>query len=83
MSAGTIEVWADTRGRGRCRGEHCGAAGTWYETLTGKKMLFTGEPVALSTRHDESSGRLVEVLDFESVHWRSCPDWLAFKTRTK
>jgi hypothetical protein len=80
MSA-TIEVWADTRGRGRCRGINCGAAGTWYETLAGKKMLFTGEPVALTTRRDESSGRLIEALDFEAVHWRSCPDWLAFKTR--
>jgi len=77
-----IEVWADTRGYGKCRGPNCGAALTWYETTTGKKMPFTGRPVALQITEDPS-GRRIEVLDLEDSHWRSCPDWLAFKTGTR
>jgi hypothetical protein len=77
----TLEVLADTRGRATCRGTQCRARITWYEVAeTGKKMPFTGDPVALSSRHD-SAGRLILALPFEDSHWRTCPDWLAFKSR--
>jgi len=79
---GTIEVFADTRGRGVCRGPHCGAAITWAEVVqTGRRMPFDGDPVALETRHDPASGRLIEALDLTANHWATCPDWLSFKTR--
>jgi hypothetical protein len=44
-------------------------------------MPFDGDPVALSTRHDPATGRLIEALELEASHWGTCPDWLAFKTR--
>lgn len=77
----TIEIFADTRGRGTCRGPNCRAAITWAETIAGKKMPLTGDPVALSTRHDPATGRLVEAIDYDANHWSTCPDWLVFKTR--
>jgi len=77
----TVEVWADTKGYGTCRGPNCRARLTWYETTSGKKMPFTGEPVPLQTRQDPGSWRQVAVLDLADSHWSSCPDWMAFKSR--
>lgn len=71
----TIEVFADTRGRATCRGPKCGRSITWAEVVkSGKKMCFTGDPVALTTRHDEATHRLIEALPFDDNHWASCPD---------
>ena len=76
-----IEVWADSRGKSRCRG--CGASITWTEVVaTGKKMPFSGEPVALRTRHDKATRKLVEEIDLAENHWASCPDANQFRRRT-
>jgi hypothetical protein len=75
----TIEVFADTKGKARCRG--CDAKITWAEIVkTGRKMCFDGEPVALRTRHD-TSHRLIEELDLSTNHWATCPEAGQFKGR--
>jgi hypothetical protein len=75
-----IEIWADTRGRARCRG--CRAPIEWAEiVVTGKKMCFDGEIVALSTRHDHATRRLIESVDLSTNHWATCPDAKSFKRR--
>lgn len=78
----TIEIWSDTRGHSICRGKHCGARLLWAEVVgTGRRMCFDGEPVALKTRHDPTSGRLIETLELSANHWSTCPDALEFKFR--
>lgn len=77
----TIGVYADTRRRGTCNGAHCSAALTWAEVAkSGKRMCFTGDPVALRTEHD-AGGRLIEHLDFADNHWATCPDAKGFKRK--
>ena len=77
--ADVIEIYADTKGRARCRGQRCGAWITWAEVVnTGAKMCFDGRPEPLSTRED-LTGRAIEALPFESNHWASCPDREQFK----
>jgi len=74
----TIGVLADTKGQARCRGANCGAAITWAEVAaSGKRMCFTGDPVALRTEHT-ADGRLVEHLPFDDNHWAACPDRARF-----
>ena len=74
-----IAVFADTKGRAPCRG--CGASITWAEVVkSGKRMCFTGAPVALRTEHTEDR-RLVEYLPFEDNHWAMCPNAPQFKTK--
>lgn len=76
----TIEIYADTRGPGTCRG--CGAAMEWAEVVkSGKKMCFTGTIVALQTRHDERTHRLIEAVAFDTNHWGTCPARDQFKRR--
>jgi hypothetical protein len=68
----TIEVWADTRGRGRCRA--CGARIEWAEIVkSAKKMPFDADLVALRTRHHAQTHRLIEEVDLATNHWATCP----------
>lgn len=68
----TIEIYADTRGRARCSG--CKASIEWAEIVaSGRKMCFDGEIVALSTRQDTGSRRLIEAVDLSTNHWATCP----------
>ena len=74
----TIEVWADTRGKARCKG--CQAPIEWAEIVkSGKKMCFDGEIVALRTRHDPQTHRLIEAVAFDTNHWGTCPQRAQFK----
>lgn len=74
----TIDVYADTKGFNTCRGEHCGVRIMWAETLGGRRMCFTGEPVPVATAHD-GDRRLIETYDFAANHWATCPDAKTFK----
>lgn len=77
MSLKTIEIYADTRGPGVCRG--CGARIEWAEVVkSGKRMCFTGEIVALTTRRNDDK-RLIETVDFDTNHWADCPKAKDFK----
>jgi hypothetical protein len=79
MNDRTIEIYADTRGLGTCRDARCGARLTWAEVVTsGKRMCFTGEPVARQTRHD-AAGRLIEALPWDENHWIACPGAQTFR----
>jgi len=79
-TARTIEVYADTRGPGRCSG--CRAAIVWATVVkSGKKMCFDEPAIALTTRHEDSTRRLVEAIAFETNHWASCPASDQFKRR--
>lgn len=69
MLAHTIKVYADTRGGGTCR--DCHARITWAEVVGNGKRPFDGNPVALRTHHDWSC-RLIEELDLEDSHWKTC-----------
>lgn len=67
-----VDVYADTRGKARCR--DCQQLITWYTAVTsGRRMCFDGEPVALRTAHD-GDRRLIETLDLDEVHWKTCPE---------
>lgn len=76
----TIEIYADTRGPGTCRG--CLAPIEWAETVKNKKrMCFTGQIVALATRLEPETRRLIEAVDFETNHWASCPQRELFRRK--
>jgi hypothetical protein len=76
----TIEIYADTRGPGKCRG--CRAPIEWAEIVaSGKKMCFDGQIVALETRHDPATHRLIEKVDLATNHWATCPDRDAFRRK--
>jgi hypothetical protein len=67
----TIQIWADTRGKARCRG--CEAKIEWATIVaSGKKMCFDGQIVALSTFHDPATRRVVELVDLSTNHWATC-----------
>lgn len=73
-----IEVFADTRGQAICRG--CGAPIEWAEIVkSGKKMCFDGQILALTTRHDPATQRLIERVDQATNHWATCPKAKDFK----
>jgi hypothetical protein len=75
----TTEIYADTRGRATCRGEHCATTIEWAELVgTKQRMCFDVPLVALATRHD-ANRRLIEVVDLSTNHWASCPDAPSFK----
>lgn len=76
----TIDIWADTRGRGVCRG--CGKAMEWAEVVaSGKKMPFDAPIVALTTLHDPTTHRVIEGVDLSTNHWGSCPAREQFRRR--
>lgn len=71
-AARAIAIYADTRGSARCRG--CHAPIEWAEVVSsGKKMCFDGQIVALETRHEDATRRLIEVVDLGANHWATCP----------
>jgi hypothetical protein len=70
-----LEIYADTRGKGRCRS--CGAAIEWAEVVaSGRKMPFDAEIVPVSCRREPETHRLIEVVDLtvSPSHFASCPD---------
>lgn len=74
----TIQIWADTKGKARCRG--CHAPIEWATVVaSGRKMPFDGQIVALSTHHDPETRRLVEVVDLSTNHWATCSERKQFK----
>lgn len=74
----TIEIFADTRGRGRCNG--CGAQLVWGEVVkSGKRMCFEAPAVPVSTRNDDATRRPVEAIAFDENHWARCPKRDRFK----
>lgn len=68
----TIQIFADTLGRARCRG--CQAPIEWGEIVaSGKKMPFD-PPIAVFSEHvDPASRRRVQVVDLATNHWATCP----------
>lgn len=75
----TAEIYADTRGRTRCRS--CEKPIEFAELVRGgKRMPFDAPIVALRTRHD-GGGRLVEEVDLGTTHFATCPDALTFRRR--
>lgn len=76
----TIEIYADTRGVSACTGRTCGQRILWATVVkSGRKMCFSDPgAVALATRHEEATGRLVEVLDLDGNHWATCSDRQTF-----
>lgn len=77
----TIEVYDDTKSTRRCSGPTCGATLTWYTVVkSGRPMCFTGDPVALTSRHDDDR-RLILALPFDENHWATCSDAASFKRR--
>lgn len=77
-----IRVWADTVRKGTCRSEKCGASITFAQTVnTGKHMPFDGELVALATEHEPETRRVIYSVDFETSHFRTCPDANRFSAR--
>jgi hypothetical protein len=66
-----IEIWADSRGRAECRG--CRAPIEWARVVkSGAAMCFDGQIVALQTRHDPATQRLIEFVDLSTNHWATC-----------
>jgi hypothetical protein len=71
-AAPTTEIWSDTRGFGPCRS--CGARLEWAELVKGgKRMPFNSPIVALKTRHDPDTGRVIETVDLSTNHFANCP----------
>lgn len=71
----TIEIFADTRGFSACSGADCGARILWAQVVkSGRKMCFDGDPVAISTRHEPATHRLIETVDLDANHWATCPN---------
>lgn len=70
-----IEIWADTRGGGTCRS--CGAPVEWAMLVkSSKKMPFDAPIVAVLTKHDPATHRVIETIDsaVTTSHFASCPD---------
>lgn len=77
-----VEIYADTRGSSPCRGPNCRAMLTWAVVVrTGSRMCFTGDPVALKTRLEPSTNRLIETVDLNENHWGVCPDAPSFRRK--
>jgi hypothetical protein len=76
-----IEIYADTRGVSRCTGATCGRRILWATiAASGKKMCFDDlELVALKTRTEASTNRVIETVDRTVNHWATCPDAKRFK----
>ena len=73
----TIQIFADSRGRGVCRG--CGAPIEWAVVVaSGKKMPFDVPIVEVSGHRDPDTGRDVHVVSLEGNHWASCPQRAQF-----
>lgn len=67
-----LHVYDDTKGHGACRS--CHAAIVWFELVgSGKRHPFDGDPVYLTTRHDEAR-RLIGTISSDSSHFATCPE---------
>lgn len=68
-----IGIYADSKGRGRCRS--CHAAITWAETIRGKRIPLDGEVVTVRTEGSPITGRVVEYIDTDITksHFATCP----------
>ena len=74
----TIEVYADSRGQAKCSG--CRVPIVWATIVkSGKKMCFDVPAVALQTRHEDGTHRLIEAIAFDDNHWARCPAAGRFK----
>lgn len=72
----TTEIYSDTRKTGICRGPNCGRT-ILFATIvkSGKTMPFRDpQLVALSTRHEPATMRLIETVDLGESHFGDCPD---------
>lgn len=70
-----LKIYADSKGHGTCRS--CGAAITWAEMTSGKRMPFDGrELVPVKTEGSMLGGRVVEHIDSDinKSHFATCPD---------
>lgn len=69
-----VSVLVDSRGSGICRS--CHARLTWYETVGGKRMPFTGSPGVVNVRRDQTQASAPWIGDLPraAVHWATCPD---------
>ncbi len=45
-------------------------------------MCFDGDPIALRTRHEDGTHRLIEIVDLAENHWKTCPGAQDFQKRT-
>jgi len=75
------EIYADTRNVGTCNGRSCAKRILWATIAkSGKRMPFDDlELVALSTRLEPGTHRLLETVDLAGNHWATCPDAKGFK----
>jgi hypothetical protein len=70
-----LTIFSDSIGRGHCRS--CGAAITWAELASHKKMPFDGELVSLRSQGNLLAGdRATETVDtaVTKPHFATCPD---------
>lgn len=79
----SIDVYADTRGVSRCTGKTCGQRILWATIVaSGRKMCFNdAEAVALKTRLEPTTNRVIETLDLDDNHWATCSDRKQFGGR--
>lgn len=70
MADALIRVLAEGHNGARCRG--CGAAITWFTTVSGRAMPFTGVPV-IERHEQDADGRRVLFLRSSAAHWATCP----------
>lgn len=72
----TTEIYSDTRRQAQCSGPHCGKAILFAEIVkSGKTMPFSDpDLVALSTRHEMGTNRVIETVDLAESHFVDCPD---------
>lgn len=77
-----IDIYADSRGFGTCRS--CGAKIEWARRVNGNKaMPWNGEIVAIRTKREEATNRVIETLDSSVTisHFATCPDAEKFRRR--
>ena len=76
----TTEIFADTRTHATCRG--CEAPIVFAEIVkSGKRMPFDHPLVALQTRHEEATRRLIESVDLGTSHFASCRNADRFRSQ--
>lgn len=79
--AGTIEVYVDSFGVSTCTGANCRKRILWATIVkSGKKMCFDDpEVVALASRYEASTNRLIYAMPLDGNHWAVCVDRDRFK----
>jgi hypothetical protein len=76
-----IEVYVDSFGVSTCTGANCRKRILWAEVVrSGRKMCFDDpEIVALRSRHEPATHRLIYEFPLDGNHWAHCPDRDRFK----